>query len=78
MVPKGLELTVYEGRRLAGSVMVTLDEIPVTSQTWQADVQIQSTYFSKLIVDAALADHEGSLGSAAAEALAGFLLVRGK
>ncbi|MGG2575739.1 hypothetical protein ACQYZY_26925 [Pseudomonas aeruginosa] len=76
--PKGLELTVYEGRRLAGSVMVTLDEIPVTSQSWQADVQTQSTYFSKLIADAALADHEGSLGLAAAEALGGFLLVRGK
>ena len=76
--PKGLELIAYDGRRLAGSIQVPLDEIPVTSQTSLADIPVQSAYFSKMMRDASIADQDGGLGLAAAEALDGFLLSRGK
>lgn len=76
--PKGLELAIYDGRRLAGTIKVSLEEIPVTSQPYLDDIPVQSAYFSKMMRDAAIADQDGGLGLAAAEALGGFLLSRGK
>ncbi|MGP0171026.1 hypothetical protein ACSVIJ_04010 [Pseudomonas sp. NCHU5208] len=75
---KGLELFVFEGRRLAASIAVSLDEIPVTAQSWIADVPIQSAHFTKLIRDASIDDRDGALGMAAAGSLGTFLQPGGK
>lgn len=76
--PNGLELNVYEGRRLAGSVRVRIDDLPVSGQPAEMDLARQAEHLgtaTQTFMDAGVA---GPLGVTAAEALASFLMLKGK